>query len=596
MCAQTPTGKNKNRTTWGVARILLGLACIAGLSWQNNMAQEPSNRMTMSGGRVSFPASLIPKIPSSLPTIKLTAQARPESFLRETLGKIGVNLETIQPLSHTSLLATKTAPEQLIGVVKQDHLHAYWHQQTGEAEIFPDFEILKPEKFVGRRDLDLERAVTLAKEVFARPDILPKDVSQYTLGEARPVVGSTARRTAASREPAVSGQRLYLTYVPVQRTINGLKVYGTGSRAAIAVGTDGNIQGLVLHWKVASLSTRVHEERTAAQVHAALTKLVEPMARDSDVEVLSVEIAYYDDNGDSMLPVYRAISRLHPHASPRAPAALLHNNDYVATYVAYGNGRLPAALVPGSGPSPTEMPKGRAALRRPEAPAGDPTVGMYVVQNAPPPPNESSGFVAESNGFWSGLQSSSGASQFSLPQYYWDSPALFTTDEAYFINNVNVALTEAHGAPWSFTTQSNCCDVVNINAIPASQGYGAANHGKLDYWIIHSCSVIPSAEDNSAWYTPWWNVFQGLHAVMGSRTEMYFDGGAVNQPFGKSIGNGASVISAWFNATLSYYPGSNQPPMDRPSAITVCGHEPDSAFNTSALPAPNCLTNYWQPN
>lgn len=582
--------------------LLTAFSLFACLASHDALAQDSSNKIpamrpaaTASNGLIKFPAGLVPKIPSSLPTVKLTASAPPEAFLRDTLGKIGVNLANIQPLSHTTLLPAKGAPEQLLGVVEQDHLRAVWHRQTGEAQIFPQFETLHPAPFIAKQDPHLAQAVTLAKQVLANPDILPKDDTRYIVGDARPVVGSTAQFKPGAA-PSASQPQLYLSYVPLQRTVNGFKVYGPGSRAAIAVGAEGGIQGFVKSWKTGSLAASVKEKRNAAQVRAALAALLQPMTKDSDVTVLSVEIAYYDNNGDAMLPLYRAISRLHPHASKGAPPRLLGDDDYLATYLAYGDGRLPPELTPASGPLPIDAPKKVAAMEPEKIAADDPTVGMYVVRDAPSGANPSSGFVAEANGFWNGLQSSSGASQFTKAQYFWAVPELYTTDEASFVNSVNIALTEAHGAPWLFTTESNCCDTVNINAIPASQGYGSVNHGKLNFWIIHSCSVVPSAEDNSAWWMPWFKVFQGLHAVMGSRTEMYFDGGAVNQPFGQSIGNGASVISAWFNATLSYYPASRQPPIDRPSAVTVCGHEPDTVFNPAPLSAPNCLTNYWQPN
>jgi uncharacterized protein DUF6345 len=585
-----------------LARILVGLACFLGPSFQTVDAQEPKTLPSGEagrGGEIVFPLSVIPRIPSSLPIVKLTAKAPPEEFLRETLGKIGVDLKTIQPLSHTSLLAARNAPDQLVGVVEGDKLHAYWHRESGQAEIFPQLEKLESEVFSPTGDQHLEHAVTLARETFARAGFIPKDDTEYIVGEARPLVGSTARRDSADSAPRVSETRLYLTYVPVIRTVKGYKVYGTGSRVAIAVGAERKIQGLVYRWKAGTFSTDLSEKRNAEQIHAAFSKLLRPMAANSEVQVLTVDLAYYDNGGDSMIPVYRATARLRPLAHAGAAKELLAHDDYVAEYVAYGEGKLPVELVPGSGKQPSEAPRKRAGAGPEKIPAGDPIVGMYVVRDAPPASGgtgASSGFVAEANGLWNGLQSSGGASQFTLAQYYWAVPQLYTTDEAAFVNSVNVALTEAHGAPWLFTTESNCCDTVNINAIPASEGYGGSNGGHLDYWIIHSCAVVPSAEDNPAWWTPWFTVFQGLHAVMGSRTEMYFDGGAVNQPFGQSIGNGASVISSWFNATLSYYPASKQPPMDRPSAVTVCGHEPDSAYDTATLPAPSCLTNYWQPN
>jgi hypothetical protein len=77
---------------------------------------------------------------------------------------------------------------------------------------------------------------------------------------------------------------------------------------------------------------------------------------------------------------------------------------------------------------------------------------------------------------------------------------------------------------------------------------------------------------------------------------MLFDGGALNHQFGQSIGNGAGVVPSWFNATMSYYPLSRQPAYDRPSAVMVCGHWGDTAFNTTPLPAATCLQNFWEPN
>jgi hypothetical protein len=575
-------------------KILVGLILWGPVFFACAQGQTAASRVThpvkATGGNITFPATLIPAVPSSLRVVKLTVQAPPDTFLRATLARAGAKAEDIQPLAHSTLPALKAAPETAVGLVQEDRLVASWDTQTGESQILPQLDKLPAVTYAGARDEHLAQASTLARQIFADSEILPKDVTQYTLGVPRPVVGSTAQLASSGAQPTVSDAKLYLTYVAASRTVNGYKVYGTGSHAAVAIGTDGNVYGLVNRWKAGSFASALAERRSKAQIQAALLTTLKPLTRNSNVEVISVEVAYYDSNADSMPPVYRVVSRLHPLPSPGADAQLLQSTDYVATYMAYGNGQLPAELIPGSGPAPSVASANRSSVKQAAVPAGDPTVGRYVVRDA------QSGFVSEANGFWSGLQSSHNAGQFTNSQYYWAQPFIYTTDEQSFVNNVNVALTEAHGAPWSFTTESNCCDVVNINDIPATEGYGAANHGKLDYWIIHSCAVIPSAEDNVQWWAPWFKVFQGLHAVMGSRTEMLFDNGAVNQPFGQNIGNGASVVSAWFNATLSYYPASEQPPTDRPSAVTVCGHEPDTVFDTAALPAATCLTNYWQPN
>jgi len=586
------------------ALTLLGLASFLGLSLQiaysqvNKPTLSQVNMRAASGGQVNFPVSMIPKIPATLPTVKLTAQAPPEAFLRETLSRKGVDLKLIQPLSRTPLLSTRTAPAQLVGVVEENTLHAYWNQQTGEAEILPQIEKIRGIRFAGAGDAHLAQAVTLARQTFARADFFPNDATKFTVGEARPLVGSTAEQNAAGGAPKISETQLFLTYVPVTRTVQGYSVFGSGSRAAIAVGPEGNIQGVVRRWKMGNLSANLTERRTAAQIHDEIVKRLTPLTSNSDVSVQGVEIAYYDNGGDTMIPVIRATVKLHPHASPGANAAVMASDDWLAIYLAYGGGSLPAELTPGAGPQPGAAPKQNASIEHAEVAEGDPIVGMYVVRDAPAASSgsgESAGFVAESNGFWSGLESSSGAHQFTLAQYYWAIPQLYTTWEASYVNNVNIALTEAHGANWLFTTESNCCDVVNIATIPASEGYGAANHGKLDYWIIHSCDVVPSAADVTNWYGAWWNIFKGLHAVMGARTSMMFDGGAVNKQVGQSIGNGAGVVPSWFNATMSYAHSQNSS-LDRPSAVMVCGHWGDTAYNTTALPAATCLQNFWQPN
>src|SRR5271166_2824685 len=181
---------------------LSSLAVVLLATTLSAIAQQPSNQTEMKmpamrmSGNIDFPISLIPKTPSSLPILKLTAQAPPESFLRETLGKIGIQTERIQPLSKTPALAERGISEQVTGVVQEDRVLAYWHSQTGEAEISPQLEQLKTERFVATNNPHLEAAAALARLVFERTDVLPKDSTQYTLGAVIPMLGSTARKGA----------------------------------------------------------------------------------------------------------------------------------------------------------------------------------------------------------------------------------------------------------------------------------------------------------------------------------------------------------------------------------------------------------------
>jgi hypothetical protein len=135
---------------------------------------------------------------------------------------------------------------------------------------------------------------------------------------------------------------------------------------------------------------------------------------------------------------------------------------------------------------------------------------------------------------------------------------------------------------------------ITLSNVPAG-GYG----GALAYWILHSCEVIPTATDETSSFDVWWSIFQGMHAAVGYRTEMYITDG-VTSPFGLFVGLGAAVVSAWFQsiASNSNY-GANDAtyfdrnrnmdePYGRASAIAVSraasGHvaaaPPSSAMNS----------------
>jgi hypothetical protein len=600
------------------------------------IAQQPSQKPHMEmpaaaeqGGKIDFPNSLVPKIPSSLPILKMTSQAPPEAFLRETLGKIGIQTEAIRPLSKTPALAERGISEQLTGVVQEDRVLAYWHTQTGEAEISPQLEQLKTERFVDTNNPHLEAAAALAHIVFERTDVLPKDATQHVLGAAIPMLGSTARK-GADGAVTHSEAALYLSYVPVHRQVQGYAVYGPGSRALLGVDNAGLIQAFVLHWRAGSVNGEARETRTSEQVYDALKAVVEPLARIGDVRVLTAGIVYYDDSeSDRMGPAYRLTARVHTNPSSGATAGKLADDDFIILYAPFGNAALPPSLTESGGAQPETAAQKLHSDKPMEkmVPPGDPIVGRYVVRNDDP------GWVNDANSFWSGLTSSGGGSLFTNSQYYWAEPFEFTTDASSYINDVQVGEVEAHGDWWFFTTYQDWGDPVNLDTNPApGGGYGQVNHGQLNYFILHGCEDVPSAAeapcpagmpttDNRPWYDPWFRIFQGVHVAVGYRTIMYIND-SVGGPFGTSLRNSQSVINAWSHALLTagdyqgkprliahcgrnpaanLVPGdpcpSNNTPgclvMGEPSAVTVCGHSNDTIFDQSAIPAASCLTNYW---
>jgi hypothetical protein len=177
---------------------------------------------------------------------------------------------------------------------------------------------------------------------------------------------------------------------------------------------------------------------------------------------------------------------------------------------------------------------------------------------------------------------------------------------------VHVADTEVHGNWHIFWTFYNTADTVNLETDIPADGYGPGAGGNLAYWILHSCEVIPTVMDYSAanvrdaWDT-WFNIFNGMHAAVGYRTEMWI-GDGVTGPFGSAIGGGAAVVSSWMNIahddTAAYLPvqydnengNGIEEPFGRPAAVAVCGHADDVVTDVENLGRPGCLTMWWYDN
>ena len=142
-----------------------------------------------------------------------------------------------------------------------------------------------------------------------------------------------------------------------------------------------------------------------------------------------------------------------------------------------------------------------------------------------------------------------------------------------------------------FTTRDNSHDLVSLSNIPSS-GYGGGGGGFLAYWIILICEVIPTQTDEPNSFDVWWNIFNGIHAVMGYRTEMWINDDVMG-------GIGISIGLVGFRANLHHLGSvlSLQPmhmmmviPITTAivilmnlwgcaSAVVVCGHSDDTANN-----------------
>lgn len=528
-------------------------------------------------GRVILSPDQVPDVREPLPVLKLGSPW----LLKDAFVKRIVR--TVAPRGRR-----KKSTSGFVCTYEGKRLAAFTHAASGASHVFPSLEQLKPGSALA------DRAASVAATFADEGSFFPRDDTSVTPLAPTVLVGSQRDR---------SGKRVrtaeYLAYVRFQRRVNDIPVFGRGHRATIAVAADGSIHGLAHRWRPATTTRRAIAPRSREQVAKAISTQLAASAGGADVNVDDVSLAYYDGGGNFLQPVFRYEASIpFPEAEGQHPAA-----RRLFGYVSIGSAPEP---LPKLGARPGRAPKVPKGANPPAAPPpGDPTVGRYVVRS------DSSDWVASANAFLAGLRGTFLGFHFSLPipftdsQYYWAYPYLFESDKNRFVNSVQIALNEVHGNWWWFSTRDNNDDGVNLSSIP-STGYGAGSGGSLCYWIIHSCEVIPTQTDESTSFDIWWNIFNGLHAVIGYRTDMWINDG-VTGPFGFFVGLGAALVPAWLNEVASndsyddgdtYHDGNRNmdEPMGRASAVAVCGHSDDTANDLAPLGRPGCLTEWWFDN
>jgi len=536
-------------------------------------------------------------------TIKTQIHFSPEQIpeVKESMALLELDVPTVAHKELIQKMVRGIAPQAVLkegdsgacAAYDGSRLVAFVHPKTGETNVFPSLEALKSGRGLAGR------AKAVSERLVHDTALFPKDGTQLSALAPVTLVASNHSRNGDLTEPAE-----YLSFVRIERQVNGLPVFGPGTRAMIAVAHDDTIHAFAHRWRSAHPSGEKVVPHSRAKIAKAILAQLDTSAESADVRVDKVILGYYDSGAHFLQPVYRF------HATVIFPNKSLHAaNRHVFGYVSIGVAPEPLPVLgiqygespkePGSRPKSQEQPK--------PLPPGDPTVGRYVVRN------DSQGWVDSANNFFANLEGASAIAgllgrspiQFTNSQYYWAEPRLFLSEKDSFVNSVQIALTEVHGNWGLFSTRDNHDDLVSLSSIP-STGYGGGGGGSLAYWILHSCEVIPTQTDESTSFDVWWNIFNGLHAVLGYRTEMWINDG-VTGPFGLSIGLGAPVVSAWLNAVVSddsygvgdatylddnFNPNKSEP-MGRASAIAVCGHGDDIASDLAPLGQATCLTEWW---
>ena len=530
--------------------------------------------------RIEFsPSKQIPAVRKAMPLLELGPPAVASADLLERLS---------------GTVAPRAKFRELKGGARAAYdgkrLVAFVNPKSGESRVYPSLESLKPGKGLA------ERARSAAAQLVADRSLFPEDATR-----AVPLTPSTLMSSRRPLEGRRTPAREYLAYARIQRQVGGAPVWGLGTRATIAVAGDDSIHALSHRWREAQQTATLIEPHPRAQIADAIRAQLKAIPATSNVRVDRVALGYYDGGAKFLQPVYRFEATVIPpplHDGKQSPA-----NQHVLGYVPIGDPPEPLPVLgKKQGKRPGEPPVKRAKASAKVPPPGDPTVGRYVVRN------DNSGWVTSANEFLSGLQLGAmfgSPISFSDNQYYWAEPRLFTNEKNSFVNSVQLALNEVHGNWWLFSTRDNSHDLVSLSSIPSS-GYGGGGSGSLKYWVIHSCEVIPTQTDESSSFDVWWNIFNGLHAVVGYRTEMWIND-HVSWVFGVALGLGAAFVPAWLtdiSSDDSYDDGATyfddnrriKEPMGRASALVVCGHSDDIVSQVGSLGRASCLTEWWFDN
>lgn len=562
---------------------------------------------------IVFTAS-VPAAPAQAQVYKLAPTPVPTAFLNEKLT--AVKLPALK-LEQKTLISRGTT-----GQTATDQLRAFADPVSGDVHFVPNLLELATAANEAK-PLAPETAISIATTAFTDVRFIPKDATQLRVSDAIPVTGGSAAHDAANGSAA---PKLVMTLVPAVRYAGGKPVYGIGSHALIAVANDQSITGVLRRWRTASLGQTVKPAMNAAQVKADIVRQLTPYAAGgAHATVDEIELAYYDGNANYLQPVYRFAATLTPAQKGAA-------NARIAGYVPVGAALEPipdlAASVSGDKPSTSSAPGDDPPSPKPAAAAttggvgGVSTISVGEFANADWP--NSSAYLDMANNFLSGLDFGhifeAGEPSFTRTiwwtAYNWQ---VNSPSSKQWMNAVNVAYTEPHGDWWLNTTLSNDADFWYVQDIGTggNPGFGAAAGGSLATWVIMSCEVVPSVYDlqneiggsgnGGQAFTPWWPVFQGLHNVIGFRTEMLYPDDGLQFGFGEDAAFGGDINAAWFDEVAAndgndgtyqsqHLKGNPQVHWDRASTMIDARDVGQSIYSVGAQTASSTLWNFWMGN
>jgi hypothetical protein len=502
-----------------------------------------------------------------------------------------LDLQVIEALRHGPAPAGKTAAAQptLKADANEPAPALRIDKTTGAFEIYPRFSELVQND--SNKPFDTPLLFDQAKKLL-NEQLIPADDTRFSVEHARVLNHLRIQRGVNGQADQAGQPQAKMLYLSARRTVQGFAIDGPGSRVMLAYDANSDLKASLREWKKASLSGEVNAGPDRAQVRVEIERQILATQPRSTVHVRQIALAYYDGNKELLQPVYRFVAEVDKQR------ASIGSTEHVVGYVAYASTSeaVPALGGDAALAAPPESPPREAA--RSAASNGGQTalsLGRYVVRD------DHAGWNTDAAAFGASIMSPTNSIVVADAQYYAATPRLFTRDKDDFVNSVDLALVEAHGFPWGFTTFRDWGDPVRFGLDIPTTGYGARGGGKLKHSILHSCNAVPAPDDTQYWAQGWWGVFNGLYSVVGYRTSMFIDDGA-GAAFGRSLREGVAVVPAWFNTVLSLNLYNIDPyttaqcegsePMGRPSAVTACDASEVSIAGAGPT-APDCLEAWW---
>jgi hypothetical protein len=398
--------------------------------------------------------------------------------------------------------------------------------------------------------------------------------------DAVPSAGFRVMRHRVRKNETPGAPEEVSTLVRVDRYVKRMRVFGEGSQAVAEVGGS-NVTGVVVRWDLASpVGERPTIRLTRARIEDAFER---QYGRSADGVVVpdSPELVYLGDR-QFLEPMYRVLIQI----SQSKPAGGFEAvpDDLAVLYIPATTPR-PRQPIPSDRSAPVECTDAIGA-----APTGIIPLDLYTLTGS------LFDWAGSARAFRTAILANNlyAGRRFCL----LEPRMLENSDKNIFLNSVPIALVETHGLPgWLYTSQEDGV------LLEAAGGYGTDGGGSLRLLVLHSCEVVSSYEDNTAWSNRWFKVFAGLHTVLGYRTPALADG--VPAKFATHAATGEPLIRSWL-AEVALYPGysagntvmatGGSKPLGRASAVTVCDEDDRNLETLADLRDPQCLVNYWLAN